>query len=205
MGSQYRPVRGPDELPGEKHNVCLPIAQVRLGLLGLGDHPDRTDRQVRVRLLQSFCIWDLGRERVVNTVCDIQALQRTRLIPRADRDLLLDPIPTRAAVDQVDTELLQLADEDLALFDAPLLPLSTGVLLRTFGPFGGADAVEERLVPGGAEFLRDSQGPAHAVLERAAVLVGADVGERGEELVLKVSVRAVYLDEVIWRRSGLSV
>ena len=126
------------------------------------------------------------------------------LVTRPDGDLLLDPVAARADVDEVDTELLELADETLALLDAPLLPLARrGVAFRAFGPIGRTDAVEERLVPRGADARGHAEREADAVLERAAVLVRTRVRERGHELVLEVAVRAVDLDEVVCEESGL--
>ena len=69
-------------------------------------------------------------------------------------------------------------------------------MLGALGPVGRADAVEERLVPGAADLLCDSERPAQAIFQRAAVLVRADVGERRDEFVQEVAVCAVDLDEV---------
>ena len=128
----------------------------------------------------------------------------THLVAGPDGDLLFKPVPAGAAVNQVDAELLELFDEERALLDAPLFPHPLRVALRTFRPVGRADAVEERLVPHGADARGDVEREADAVLEAAAVLVRARVRERGHELVLEVSVRAVYLDEVVWRDGDVS-
>lgn len=123
--------------------------------------------------------------------------RRVYLVARPEWDLLLRPESARAAVDQVDAELLQLADEHLGLLDAPLRPGAVGRLLGALRPVGRADAHEERLVPRGARARDEAERPAHAVRERlAAVRVGARVGQRREERVQEVPVRAVELDEV---------
>ena len=99
----------------------------------------------------------------------------THLVAGPDGDLLLEPVAAGAAVDQVDVELLELLHEERALLDAPLLPHSLRVALRAFRPVGRADAVEERLVPHGADARGDAEREADAVLEAAAILVRARV------------------------------
>ena len=101
--------------------------------------------------------------------------QCTHLVAGPDGDLLLEPVAAGAAVDQVDAELLELLDEERALLDAPLLPHSLRVALRAFRPVGRADAVEQRPIPGGPDLLCDPERTAQAVLERAAILIRANI------------------------------
>ena len=65
-------------------------------------------------------------------------------------------------------------------------------------PFAGREACPDhhRGRHGGAHRLGDRHDEAHPVVERAAPVVGALVGERREELVEQVAVGAVDLDEV---------
>ena len=63
-----------------------------------------------------------------------------RFPPRRPPDLCTD-------VNEVNSDLLQLASEDLALLDTPLLPFSVFTFLREVSPVGGADADEERSFP----------------------------------------------------------
>jgi hypothetical protein len=65
-------------------------------------------------------------------------------------------------------------------------------------PVGGADAEEQRhrVRDGAADEIDDLEGKPRAVLEAAAVFVGARVGDRGEEFVEEVAVRVVDLDGV---------
>ena len=46
--------------------------------------------------------------------------------------------------------------------------------------------------------MRDSERPAQPVLERAAVLVRARIGEGRDKFVQEIAVRAMNLDEVDW-------
>ena len=65
---------------------------------------------------------------------------------------------------------LELADQNLALLDPPLLPLARLlVLLRSLGPVGRAETVEERARPGLTDGLGDLEREADPVLERATV------------------------------------
>lgn len=122
----------------------------------------------------------------------------SHLVIGAYRDLLVGPVAAGAAVDQVDTDLLQLINEDLRLLDPPLFPEAVLALLGARRPVRCAEAIEERLVPCSADTRDEAKGEAQPVLQRlATVLIGAHVGERGDELVQEVAVGAVNLDEVI--------
>jgi len=52
------------------------------------------------------------------------------------------------------------------------------------------------LRPRGANGVDDFKGEADAVVERAAVFVGAVIGERREELVEKIAVGSVDFNEI---------
>jgi hypothetical protein len=71
--------------------------------------------------------------------------------------LLVLEIPARAQVDQVDTDLLELAHEKRRLFDAPLPPQSVIALLWPLRPVRRAETHEERLIrPRGAHGAEDA-------------------------------------------------
>ena len=66
-------------------------------------------------------------------------------------------------------------------------------------PIGGGDPHAERLLlrPNRAHRLVHFEGKAHAIFERAAIFVGAFVGERRQELMGKIAVRAMQLDDIV--------
>ena len=196
-GCDQRPVWVSEEFAREEHDVRLPVLKDALGLLGLGDQTDRPDWQVGEGLLQLMCEGDLiPTPHCINTWIPVEH-GSSHLVAGAHRDLLVDPVAAGAAVDQVDTDLLQLASEDLRLLDAPLLPEAVLALLGTLRPVSRAEAHEEGLVPGGADARDEAEGEAQAVLEGlAAVLVGAYIGNGGDELVEEVAMRGMNLDEV---------
>jgi glycerate kinase len=110
-----------------------------------------------------------------------------RLIAGADRDLRLLDVAAGGAVDQVDAQLLQLARQLDRLLDVP----------AALHPVGAGDAHEQRaaLRQIGAHGLDGVAQEAGAVLERAAVGVGAMVAERRQEFVEQVAVGGVNLDD----------
>lgn len=73
-----------------------------------------------------------------------------------------------------------------------------GQLYAALGIVAGVEAENDGVVlsDGLPHLVYDLKGEAHAVAERAAVLVGALVGEGGHELIYKVAVRAVHLNAV---------
>ena len=91
-------------------------------------------------------------------------------------------------IDVIAAELLQLARERDGVLDRP----------AALDPVDGRDAHAERLAlgPGLAHRLEDLERQAHAVLEAAAVGIGALVRQRREELMQQVAVRGVQLDHV---------
>jgi hypothetical protein len=61
---------------------------------------------------------------------------------------------------------------------------------------GDADKDGQMLGPRGADSFYYLKGKTDAIFEASAVLVGALIGERGEELVQEIAVGSVDLDEV---------
>ncbi|EAU32853.1 conserved hypothetical protein [Aspergillus terreus NIH2624] len=117
-----------------------------------------------------------------------------RLERGAGLDLLRGVPAAGAEIDQIDGALLdELLREAHRVGEAPAL-LGQGVL----DPVGGGDAQEDGdgRADGVAGGLGDLQRQADAVLEGAAVLVGARVGAGREEAGQQVSVGVVDLDEV---------
>lgn len=165
------PVGCAEELACDDDEVGLAGADDLIGLSGLGDHAygGGGDR--------GFAADGLG---VVN------------LVAGADGDLLGGVVGTGGNVDEVDAFGL----EELCEFNG-LGEIPGGA--EGFGcPVGGGDADEdgEMLRPGGADGADGFEREADAVFERAAVVVGAVIGEGREELVEEVAVGAVDFDEI---------
>ena len=109
------------------------------------------------------------------------------LVAGANRNFWVRYNAAAGNVDDVHAERFQAAGQfdRLRKIPAPFLPI------------GGRDAEEERQArgPDFADGLGDAQGEAHPVFERATVVVGANVGERGEKFVSEIAVSAVNFDE----------
>ena len=106
----------------------------------------------------------------------------------ADGNAGVGNLSAGGAVDQVDAMRAEEARKGNGFVDGP----------AALGPIGGGDADEERQVrrPAARTASTTSSSEADAVLEAAAVGVGALIGERREELVNQVAVGGVDLDEV---------
>ncbi len=93
----------------------------------------------------------------------------------------------RGCVDEIDSEGFDLAGEGDGIVDGP----------AALGPVRGGDAEPEgkALGPDVADGGDDLAQEAGAVLKAAAVVVGAGVDQRREELVDEIAVGAVNFDE----------
>lgn len=118
------------------------------------------------------------------------------LISWDERDGLFVPVAPGATVDEVDTELLQLAHENLALLEAPILPFAVFALLWSFSPVCSADTHKERFVPGFTDAFGDLEGVTQAILEGSAVRVCTQVRERRQKFMEEVAVRSVEFYEI---------
>src|SRR5215831_21205141 len=81
-----RPVRLPEQLPRQEHQVGVAAGHDLVGVPGLGDQPDRTGHYLRL-------VTNLPGER--------------HLVPLAHRNASLRDEPARGNVDQVNAQLLQ--------------------------------------------------------------------------------------------------
>ena len=105
-----------------------------------------------------------------------------------DGDLCVRNQAARGDVDEVDAVSTQETGERDGLVGRPAV----------VNPVGGRDADKKREVgwPGSADGVDDLQEEAGAVLEAAAVSIGALIGERREELMQQIAVGSVDLNEV---------
>jgi len=120
--------------------------------------------------------------------------RKRRLVSRSSVRVLLWVVTTGADVEDIDALLRQQRREAHRVVDGPGL-LDVLLLLE---PVGGADAQEQRhgIRDQAANHLDDFERETRAVLEAAAVLVGAGVGHRRQERVQQVAVGIVDLDGV---------
>jgi hypothetical protein len=149
------------------HRIGLARGDHGLGLLRFGDEADREDRHV-----------DLG----------LDALGQRHLVARRQQDLLLRRDATGGHMHEVAAARRECLREGDAALDIP----------AALDPVGGreAHAHRHRRRHRGTHRLGHLEREAHAVLERTAVAVGALVGQRREELMQQVAMRAVQLDGV---------
>jgi len=114
------------------------------------------------------------------------------LIARTHGNLLGGMIATCGDIDQIDAFLLHELGEGDRLGEIPACAEGFG------GPVGGGDADKERqmLGPRGADGANDLEWEADAVVEAAAVLVGAVIGQGREKLMEQVAMGGVDFDEV---------
>jgi hypothetical protein len=116
------------------------------------------------------------------------------LVARAHRDLLQGRHAAARHVEELAAALFQLGGKGEALRQVP----------AALDPVGGRDAHAHHHLRRyrRADRIEHLQREAHAVLERAAVVVGALVGQRRQELVQQIAMGAVDLDRVQAQRIG---
>ena len=170
-GGVEGPVGVAEELTGEQDEVGLTGANDLVGLGWFGDHSDGGGG-------------DLG--------LAVDGVGVMDLVAGADGDLLRGVIAAGRDVYEIDICLLEEFGERDGLREIPAFAEGLG------SPVGGGDADEDgqMLWPRGADGFDHFEGESGAVFEAAAVLVGAVVGERREELVEEIAVGGVDLDEV---------
>lgn len=112
-------------------------------------------------------------------------MYKTHLVSRTKFDLLLGVVSTGRGVEKGDSALARLGEVDLALLDAPGDVLSGLVCLTVGRVVSGRDANKNGLLGGEGRTsdVDDLHSEAKAVLKASSVLVGALVGDGGEELV----------------------
>src|SRR6185312_7166621 len=161
------PTRVEQEGPSMRCAVSFTSGNDVFGLLRLGDHADRPG-------LDAGLFFDPGCERHV--------------IARRHGDLLRRRVAARADIDEIAAQGLELPRGFDRVLDGE----------TALQPIGGAEANAKRLLArhelayGVEHFQREAAALFHA----ATVLVGAAVGERRQELVHQVAVRAMQLDHV---------
>jgi hypothetical protein len=119
------------------------------------------------------------------------------LVAVPDSDMLRRGIPSRAGIDKVYTELLELFHEDRALLYTPLSPFAV-FLLVSGKPIRSTDANEERLIPSSAASFHNSKWEPHAIFQGfASILVIPHIGDRRKEGMKQVPMCTMNFDEVI--------
>jgi len=167
LGGVPDPARIVEEGAGQRHHVGRAVADHRIGLVRMGDQPDRAHRHPGL-------VADPPGQRHL-----IAGLRR----PRRFRH---DAAARRA--DIIDADGAQRGGEDHRLVDGE----------AAIEPVGGADPEAERSLgrPDLAHRRRHFERIAHPVVEAAAIVVGAVIGERGQKLVQQIAMGAVDLGDV---------
>ena len=165
--SMERPVGIAEHFASEEDEIGLSFGDDGVGLMGIGDHADGGCR-------------DGG--------FGADARGEGYLVAGAEGDGGMGDETAGGAIDQVDATGAELPGERDGVVDGPTI----------FGPVGCGDTDEEGQVggPDGAHGVNNLEGKAGAVLEAAAIGVGALVGEGREEFVEQVAVGRVDFDDV---------
>ena len=165
--STPRPTRIEEHRTSQRDHVRIARRNDRLGLHGIRDEAHGHHRHIH-RLLH--------------------ATGKRHLVARPHRDALPRIEAARGHMDHVATVRFQRLRELDGLFQVP----------TAFDPVGGGQTHGHRAIRRECRTHRIEhlEREAHAVLERAAVLIGALVRQRRQELMQKIPVRAVKLDEV---------
>lgn len=150
------------------------------------------------QLVRELTIGDGANRRDQHLIANplLNRLREGSLVARTALDLLLGMLAPRADVQHIHPVLGQDLRQAHRVGQGPALlgPEALDLL----EPVGRRDAQEQRhrLGNGGAHRIHDLERQPRAVLERAAVLVGAMVRHGRQERVQQVAVRVVDLDEV---------
>ena len=169
-----RPVGFAQRLPPDQDGVGVAFVDDLFGVARRGDQTDRAGRDPGFPA-------DAGGE--------------GHLIARLQWNLLLQCQAAGRAIDEVYALSLEPVRQHDALFDIPR---------RSGQPIGRVDADEQGqpLGPDRAHRARDLQQQACAVLEAAAIVVGAPVADGREKFVQQVAVCGVNLDRPETRGRG---
>jgi hypothetical protein len=171
-GGAEGPVGIAEEFAGERDYVGLAGADDLVGLGGLGDHADGAGGEA------GFAA---------------DAVGEGDLVAGADGDLLARVVAAGGDVEEVDAFGFDETGEVDDVFD--------GEAVRGVGggvdPVGGGDADPDGEMggEGGADGADDFEGKTGSIDEAAAVLVGAVIGEGGEEFVEEIAVGGVDFGE----------
>src|SRR5215468_9691507 len=166
-GGMPTPTRGVEHAAGKRDHVGLAGGDDLLGLLRLGNQADRHGGDAGGLL-------DRLRER--------------HLVAGPERNFLQRRYAAGRRIDPVDVALLQFLRVFDGLMNVP----------AALDPVGAGHANADRFFfrKDGAHRIENFQREAHAVFEAAAILIGPPVGDRREELVHEIAVRAVQFERI---------